>query len=178
MRQVLLSFIFVVSIFWSACQNQQVSAEKQIKAIENKEKIIFGNINQMSASLPVVDVNAVKDLANQYEQFAYMFPTHAKTPEFLEKSANFYASPNIKMFDKAFQIYEKLIKDYPNTKQAEKASFMKGFLYNNELKQADKAKAAYEDFLKRYPKSELVPSVQAELQFLGTKPEDLPFLKK
>jgi len=176
--RIVLYFVFAISILWSACQNQQVSAEKQIKAIEEKEKLIFGNINQMSASLPVVDVNAVKDLANQYEQFGYMFPAHEKTPEFLAKAANFYASPNLKMYDKAFSIYEKLIKDYPKTKQAEKACFMKGFIYNNDLKQTEKAKAAYEDFLKRYPKSELVLSVQAELQFLGTKPEDLPFLKK
>lgn len=176
--RIVLYFIFVISILWSACQNQQLSAEKQIKAIEEKEKHIFGNINQMSASLPVVDANAVKDLANHYEQFAYMFPAHEKTPEFLAKSANFYASPKIKMFDKAFSIYEKLINDYPKTKQAEKACFMKGFIYNNELKDINKAKIAYQDFLKRYPKSELVPSVQAELEFLGTRPEDLPFLKK
>lgn len=176
--RTLFYFIFIISILLSACQNQQLTPEKQIKAIEDKEKLIFGNINQMSASLPVIDANAVKELANQYEQFGYMFPSHQKTPEFLAKAANFYASPNIKMFDKAILIYDKLVKDYPKTKQAEKACFMKGFVYNNELKQTEKAKTAYEDFLKRYPKSELVPSAQAELQFLGTKPEDLPFLKK
>lgn len=176
--RILLYFIFAVSILWSACQNQKLTPEKQIKAIEDKEKLIFGNINQMSASLPVIDVNMVKDLANQYEQFAYMFPEHKKSPEFLAKAANFYASPNVKMYDKAIMIYDKLVKDYSKTKEAEKACFMKGFIYNNDLKQTEKAKAAYEDFLKKYPKSELVPSVQAELQFLGTKPEDLPFLKK
>ncbi len=171
-------FIFVVSILFSACQNQQLTPEKQIKLIEDKEKLIFGNINQMSASLPVIDANIVKDLANHYEQFTYMFPNHEKSPEFLAKAANFYASPNIKMYDKAIAIYDKLIRDYSKTKQAEKACFMKGFIYNNDLKQTEKAKKAYEDFLKKYPKSELVPSVEAELQFLGTKPEDLPFLKK
>lgn len=176
--RIVLYLIFVLSIFWSACQNQQLTPEKQIKAIEEKEKLIFGNINQMSATLPVIDANMVKDLANQYEQFAYMFPLHEKSPEFLAKAANFYASPNIKMYEKAIMIYDKLVKDYPKTKQAERACFMKGFIYNNDLRQTEKAKIAYEDFLKKYPKSELVPSVQAELQFLGTKPEDLPFLKK
>ncbi|MCS7028781.1 MAG: tetratricopeptide repeat protein [Bacteroidia bacterium] len=177
MKQVFY-FIFTISIFWIACQNQKVSAEKQIKLIEDREKMIFGNINQAAAQLPVIDVNAIKDLATQYEQFAYMFPSHEKAPEFLSRAANFYASPNLKMYEKAIFIYDKLVKDYSKTQQAEKACFMKGFIYHNELKKIDKAKAAYEDFLKRYPKSELVPSAQAELQFLGMKPEDLPFLKK
>ncbi|MCS7076702.1 MAG: tetratricopeptide repeat protein [Bacteroidia bacterium] len=171
-------YFLVFSFVWTACPNQEINAEKQIKTIENKERTIFGNINQISANLPVIDVNMVKDLANQYEQFAYMFPRHEKTPEYLSRAANFYASPNIKMYEKAILIYDKLVKDYSKTQQAEKACFMKGFIYHNELKKIDKAKSAYEDFLRRYPNSQLVSSVQAELQFLGTKPEDLPFLKK
>ncbi|RKY83074.1 hypothetical protein DRQ09_10630 [candidate division KSB1 bacterium] len=70
-------------------------------------------------------------------------------------------------FKKSAKLYEKLLKDYPESKHYPSSLFMLGFLYANNIKDYDKARKYYEEFLKKFPNHELADDVEFELKNLG-----------
>ena len=59
-----------------------------------------------------------------------------------------------------------VVEKYPSSKESEKAAFMIGYIYANNLDSYSDAEEYYNKFLNKYPESELIHSVQYELQVL------------
>ena len=69
----------------------------------------------------------------------------------------------------AIKIYEKLLKDYPDSPKAGEHMFMIGFIYANVIKDYDKAKEYYTKFKEQFPEHEFVKNktVDFEIENLG-----------
>ena len=76
-------------------------------------------------------------------------------------------------FEKSAELYQKLLKDYPESRYYASALFMLGFLYANDIKDIDKASTYYNEFLKKFPDHELTDDVEFELKNLGKPITDI-----
>jgi TolA-binding protein len=70
----------------------------------------------------------------------------------LEQAQKFQTSEN---YSQACDLYEKLIKHYPNSDFRYKAIFMVGYMELENLKNPKKAKKMFEKILKEYPNCDL-----------------------
>ena len=82
----------------------------------------------------------------------------------------------------AIKIYEKLLKDYPDSPKAGEHMFMIGFIYANVIKDYDKAKEYYTKFKEQFPEHEFVKNktVDFEIENLGKEiiiPDEDPGVK-
>jgi outer membrane protein assembly factor BamD (BamD/ComL family) len=115
----------------------------------------------------------------EFNMLAEEYPKSDLTCKGFFESAKIYHSlliPNIsreESLNKALGYYKKVMVEFENKPEAEQSFFMIGFLKANEFNQLDSAKVIYESFLKKYPKSQLVNSVQLELNNLGKTPEEI-----
>ncbi|MEM7655910.1 MAG: tetratricopeptide repeat protein [Bacteroidota bacterium] len=109
-------------------------------------------------------------LAAAYEQESKV--DSLNSAEYLYKAAEMYET-NMMDVNKALQVFDRIIAEYPNSERAADALFKKGYVTHNVLKDLDKAKVIYQQFLSQYPDHELATSAQFELEFLGVPAEDL-----
>ncbi|MBN1997153.1 tetratricopeptide repeat protein [candidate division KSB1 bacterium] len=65
--------------------------------------------------------------------------------------------------EEAFDLYDKVIVKFPDSPFAEKATFVKGWHYENTVKDKDKAFAFYEKLVEKYPKSTYAQAVQKKV---------------
>lgn len=84
--------------------------------------------------------------------------------------------PKRESLEKAIVYYTRLIENYPDFPEVQKAHFMIGFIQANELNEIAAARTTYNNFIQKYPESELAVSAKAELDNLGIPPEEI--LKK
>ena len=75
--------------------------------------------------------------------------------------------------EKAVSYYEKIVRIHPDSELCPTALFMIGYVNANELKNYEEASKVYSEFLEKYPESELVSSVNFELENMGKSPEQL-----
>lgn len=117
-------------------------------------------------------VQAFDELVNEYSESNF-------APEALSQLATIYQNKQVKSLSesenlqKAVEAFKKIHENYPQSEYAPTGLFMAGFINANELQNYDEATKLYEQFLKEYPDHELVPSAQAELNFMGMSPEDI-----
>lgn len=84
-------------------------------------------------------------------------------------------------FQRAINMYEKIIKLYPDGKQTDEAQFMIGFIYANDLKDYEGARNAYHQFLENYSAvtdSGMIVSAKWELENLGKDINEIDALKQ
>ncbi|MCC6726999.1 MAG: tetratricopeptide repeat protein [Saprospiraceae bacterium] len=110
-------------------------------------------------------------LQNELLLYSDAFPEDSTSMKYLAKAGE--TARLLQQFDKALEIFSKIEKNYPNTKEAGAAMFMKAFTLDNDLKRLDEAKTAYEAFLQKYPKDEFADDAQFLLKNLGKSPEEL-----
>jgi TolA-binding protein len=67
-------------------------------------------------------------------------------------------------FDKAQREYRAFYRTWPDSPDAEKAMFSRGFILNENLHKNDEALKVFEEFKKTYPKSDLMESVDWLIQ--------------
>lgn len=148
--------------------------------------ILFANGCHSKSDKQIFDSAAEKakaknftEAVKEYELLAKEFPESNLACKGLLETAKIYHSlliPNLQKEEslkKAVGYYKRVAKEFEDQPEAESALFTMGFVQANELKQLDSAKIAYETFLKKYPKSQLVNSVQLEINNLGKTPEEI-----
>lgn len=72
----------------------------------------------------------------------------------------------------AIALYERLIKEYPQSQHGDEAQFMIAFVYEEYLEEPDLARSAYQLVIDRYPNSELAASAKQLLPHVGRNPEE------
>ncbi len=130
----------------------------------------------MRKRLVVDSTNRVdKELAQRYaftaEEAASIRADPERSPKLLMEAAE--AAIAGENFLKAVSIYDRVGKDWPDSKKAPQAAFMMAFTIENNLNDLPGAKKAYEDFIKKYPNDEFTDDAQAALRNLGKSPEEL-----
>ncbi len=157
-----LIFWVIVLIYATSCSSPQ---GKKTSAIMDMEKAIFSEENIM------FDRAKANELINTYISFADEFPDAKETPEFLFKAGDM--SMNLKMPQKAIQVFDRVLKNYPDYEKAAQCLFLKGYVYENEIGDLNAAKKIYKDFIAKYPNDEFADDAAVSIQNLGKSPEEL-----
>ena len=93
------------------------------------------------------------------------YPESEYAPQAIYQIGDIYLN-EVKDYDFAIDYFKKVMAVYPDSPESKKANFMVGYVYSNNLQSYSEAKEYYTLFIEKYPESELVPSVEYELEIL------------
>jgi outer membrane protein assembly factor BamD (BamD/ComL family) len=105
-----------------------------------------------------------KEAVQGWLQLADKSPQSKYAPEALQMAGRTYTGP-LHDGDKALALFQRIIKEYPQSSEAEPATYSIAIL-NYWMKRNQAAKKAFEDFIKTYPNSVYVPAAQKILSEL------------
>jgi outer membrane protein assembly factor BamD (BamD/ComL family) len=158
----LFLLIAITSLFIVACTTPQGKKKAAIKLLE---KELFSDENKM------IDQPKAVNLINEYITFADEFAEDKETPEFLFKAGDM--SMNLNMPQKAIQVFDRILKDYPDFEKAPQCLFLKAYVFENEIGDLNAAKRMYEEFIAKYPNDEFADDAAVSIKNLGKTPEEL-----
>jgi TolA-binding protein len=150
-------FIVMCLLALAACQSPKEKAIEQIKELEAGDSIF--------------NPEQIEKVKNAYIDFANQYPNDEMSPEYLFKAGqrcNVTAE-----HEKAIQLFQQVIDQYPKHHMAEEALFLQAYIYENSMQDYAKAKSTYTSFLELYPNSELVEDATYSIQNLGKTPEQI-----
>lgn len=164
MKKHIYFFALCIAIGISACQSGSTNQVTLQQAVETAQKAL--------ADSDPYDFSEEKarDLVGAYENYVQNVKD-ANTPTYLFSSGELYRS--LKEFQKEIDVYERLIKEYPDYEKAPQSLFLLGFCYENNLGNLPKAKEAYESFIQKHPKHQMFQAAEFSLKNLGRSPEDI-----
>ena len=158
----ILKLAAFISIVFFACSSPKENKESQINVLEEN---LFSDENKM------VDKNKANELIAAYFEFADEFPENEQSPAYLFKAGDM--SMNLNMPRKAIQVFDRILKDYPDFQKAPQCLFLKGYVYENSLGELGEAKKIYEEFLIKYPDDDFADDAEVSIKNLGKSPEEL-----
>jgi len=169
---VLFALIFIAACSQKEQESTQtlVTAEVALASIERIEGRFMDLINNNPGS-PELNPVMLK-LTEEYRIFGDQHPQHELAPEMLFRSANLRAD-GLGQYQSAINMFNRIIRAYPETPQAERSLFLIAYTYAEFLSDYEQARTHYERFLEQHPDSELAPSVAVMLEFLGMDINDL-----
>ncbi len=157
MKKQIYFIALCIAIGVFACQNapdqtvlQQAVATAQ-KALSDSDPYDFSE-------------EKARNLVGAYENYVKNV-NDSNTPAYLFSSGELYRS--LKEFQKEIDVYERLIKEYPDYEKAPQSLFLLGFCYENNLGNLPKAKEAYESFIQKYPKHQMYQAAEFSLKNLA-----------
>jgi outer membrane protein assembly factor BamD (BamD/ComL family) len=142
------------------------SKDKEMAKIKELEKK-----KAASEKSGIINREKAAELITAYKAFADKFPKDTVSASYLFKGAQL--SMNINNGKGAIEIFDRIIKDFPEHTKVPDCIFLKGFVYETQLNDLVKAKQSYQEFLKKYPKSDLADDAQASINNLGKSPDEL-----
>ncbi len=158
-------FILSLLIFYSCTQKER---EQQVSALKAEYQEMIEGSGATQAEIR----EKSKELAAAYLKEAPVQADTAKRVEYMYMAAELYEGFD-QNIQRALEIYEQIVAEYPNTERAKDALFKQGFLYHERVKNLEKARAAYESFIEKYPNDELTDDAEKEIKFLGLTPEEV-----
>ena len=141
------------------------------------EKMSVEKINELESKVfakdAVLSSENVVQLVDAYLLFAKQNPDDKQTPDFLFKALDVAVGINAEGPQKAVDIADVLIENYPDFEMTPMAMFIKGFIYENMIGDLKNAEATYRQFIEKYPESPMVGDVKATVENMGLSPEEL-----
>lgn len=116
----------------------------------------------------VQDFRTQKDLQNAITNCNLIldnYPENENASLALFQKGDIYLN-DVQDYDFAIQYFKEVVDKYPKSKESEKASFMIGYIFANNLDSYSDAEEYYNKFLNLYPESDLIHSVNYELEVL------------
>lgn len=159
--------ILILALIAASCgqnkENQEAKTTEE--SIQELEKALFD-----TESL-TLDRKKANELSYLYEKWAHENAQHAEASAHLLKAADL--SMNLNNPRRSIGIYDQILKNYPDSKQASSALFLMAFVYDDQLKDYVNAGKYYTEFLAKYPESPFANDAAASLKNLGKTPEEL-----
>ena len=141
------------------------------------QKMTVEEINKLESQVFGVGASPEKEnvvkLVDAYVLYAKHNPDDVKSPEYLFKALDVAVGVNAEGPQKAIDIANIMIEQYPDFEMTPMAMFLKGFVYENMMTDYDKALDTYHQFLDKYPNSPLVNDVKSTIENIGLTPEEL-----
>lgn len=109
-----------------------------------------------------MDTAIAKNLTAAYIEFADLNPNDTASPVYLSRAADIYKEMDGEAL-KAVNVYNRIIKEYPDNPQAARAVFMIGYVFDEKLNDKERAAKSYEFFLQEFPEHELAEDANALL---------------
>jgi outer membrane protein assembly factor BamD (BamD/ComL family) len=156
------AYFLIIDLMILSCSSPQGKKESEIEA---KETELFSDESKM------IDQVKAADLIKLYVSFADEFPDAKESPEYLFKAGDL--AMNLNMPQKAIQVFDRILKTYPEYVKAPQCMFLKGYVYENEIGDLNAAKKIYEDFIAKYPDDEFSDDAAVSIKNLGKSPEEL-----
>ncbi len=160
--QNLVVFGILSTLFYAGCSSPVAEKQATIKSMEDT---LFSDQNKM------IDKKQANDLIAAYIGFANEFPDVKTTPEYLFKAGDM--AMNLNMPQKAIEVFDRILKNYPDFVKAPQCLFLKGYVYENSLGDLENAKKFYEEFIEKYPNDDFADDAKMSLKNLGKSPEEL-----
>jgi len=158
MNKPILLILFVIAL--SACTSKYDSLKKDITTLEKK-------IGEQT----VIDKTDGSKLLGLYIDFAASFPEDSSTHVILYNAARVAIS--IEETQKALELLEQIIDDYPDSQLVPEAYILTGFIYENILLDIDQARKWYELFIQHFPTHSMGEDIRTTILNLGKSPEEL-----
>ena len=159
MKKILL--ILSLALMMASC-----GPKMTVEEINNLESQVFG-----VGSSPEKE-NIVK-LVDAYVLYAKQNPDDVKSADYLFRALDMAVGVNAEGPQKAIDIADFMIEQYPDFEMTPMAMFLKGFVYETMMNDNEKALDTYHQFLERYPNSSLVNDVKSTIENIGLSPEEL-----
>jgi outer membrane protein assembly factor BamD (BamD/ComL family) len=146
----------------AACSS---SGNTDIDKINEAEEQLF------SSEDAFINREKALQLVDMYLDFADKNPGDSMAVEYLYNGAEFYM--NMAEGRKAVELYDRIIREYPDFRKGPECLFLKGYVYENYLGELEIAEAIYLEFLEKYPDSEFADDAEISIANLGKSPEEL-----
>jgi outer membrane protein assembly factor BamD (BamD/ComL family) len=161
-KMMLASLLAILSFLVSCGNNEKNKLAKNIKVMED---------TLFSETHPAIDMTMTTKLVDTYIEYADKYPNDSLAPVYLFKAGDI--AMNLLDPNKAIQIFDRILTEYPTYEKTPHCLFLKGFIYENELKNLEMARQIYQEFLAKYPTNEFADDVKISLDNLGKSPEEL-----
>ena len=140
-------------------------------------KMTVEEINKLESQVFAKGINVEKEnvvkLVDAYVLYAKQNPDDVKSPDYLFKALDVVVGVNMEGPQKAIDIANIMIEQYPDFEMTPMAMFLKGFVYENMMNDNEKALDTYHQFLERYPNSPLAADVESSIKNVGIPLEEL-----
>lgn len=141
------------------------------------QKMTVEEINKLESQVFGVGASPEKEnivkLVDAYVLYAKQNPDDVKSADYLFKALDVAVGVNAEGPQKAIDIADIMIEQYPDFEMTPMAMFLKGFVYENMMMDYEKALDTYHQFLDKYPNSPLVNDVKSTIENIGLTPEEL-----
>lgn len=157
-------FLLLPALLFS-CTSQKEKTETALKAnLELVNKSFVEN---------KLDTAAARNVESAIGTFLQQYPQDSMASEYLFQLGLLYQKQ--RKFDQAINAFDKVYREYPDSKHARNAVFLQGFLYANVLNNYDKAREKYQLYLEKFSAADakMTNDVQLELQNMGKSPDEL-----
>jgi len=164
--KLILSAFLMISLLFSCRQPAEKVTEKTTaESIAELEASLFDTESN------TLDRKKASNLSYLYEKWAHENKENAEAPAYLLKAAD--VAMNISNSRRAIGLFDQILKNYPESKQASSALFLKAFVYDDQLKDYVNAGKYYTEFIATFPTSPFINDAEASLKNLGKSPEEL-----
>lgn len=179
MKRVLFSLLALALCLCACSHNKEAEPTLQDQSELLKESQMVDSTYAMTGE---IDVLATVKLVNEAVDFAEKNPEDGASPELLAKAGGYcmrIASTSTdkdqraKYSERALNIFDKIIKVYPNHPVVKYCFWWKGIIYEDILQMYPSAENEYREFLHRFPNDSLAVSIQYSLDHLGASNESL-----
>lgn len=140
-------------------------------------KMTVEEINKLESQVFGVGVSPEKEnvvkLVDAYVLYAKQNPDDVKSADYLFKALDVAVGINAEGPQKAIDIADFMIEQYPDFEMTPMAMFLKGFVYETMMNDNEKALDTYHQFLERYPNSPLAADVESSIKNVGVPLEEL-----
>lgn len=158
LKIVMLALLACTMLACGEKKIKQEDLEKTELSVSNDN----GNLNK----------EAVPAAIEQFCTFVKQSPDDPTAPDWLFKAMQFATKAGDT--DKAIELTDQLVKDYPTYRNAPTALVMLASeVYDSQLHDLDKARTTYERVIREYPGSDWAESAAKLIEFLGMTPEEI-----
>ena len=159
MKKILL--ILSLALMMASC-----GPKMTVEEINNLESQVFG-----VGSSPEKE-NIVK-LVDAYVLYAKQNPDDVKSADYLFRALDMAVGVNAEGPQKAIDIADFMIEQYPDFEMTPMAMFLKGFVYETMMNDNEKALDTYHQFLDKYPNNPMAADVQSTIKNIGIPLDEL-----
>lgn len=141
------------------------------------QKMTVEEINKLESQVFGVGASPEKEnivkLVDAYVLYAKQNPDDVKSADYLFRALDMAVGVNAEGPQKAIDIADIMIEQYPDFEMTPMAMFLKGFVYETMMNDNEKALDTYHQFLERYPNSPLAADVESSIKNVGVPLEEL-----
>ncbi len=172
----------LVPILFFSCKSE--NSEKNELVLKGKQRAsLIQDFSLLDSvyNMGEVDTSDVVIFINKALEFAEKHPEDKSTPDILLKAGIMsmrLAQVDTSVFKQveyakmAIDIFDRIVKVYPENNNVKYCYWWKGIIYNDILKMYPSAENEYREFLHKFPNDTLVSTIQFSLENLGkTEPE-------